>query len=99
MRRAYALRSTEKLQRAKPNLGVLKEYRKREEEWMRRAQEADDTTKERDSQKQRYDQLRKQRLDEFMTGFTAISFKLKEMYQVCIFCVSRLQFLIHFGIR
>ena len=82
---AHAFRSTEKLQKAKPNLGVLKEYRKREEEWLRRAQDAEDTTKQRDSQKQRYDQLRKQRLDEFMAGFTAISFKLKEMYQVCVF--------------
>jgi hypothetical protein len=76
--------STEKLQKAKPNLGVLKEYKKREEEWTRRAQEAEDTTKQRDAQKQHYDQLRKQRLDEFMAGFTAISFKLKEMYQVCV---------------
>lgn len=72
----------EKLQKAKPNLGVLKEYRKREEEWLKRAQDAEDTTKQRDAQKQRYDQLRKQRLDEFMAGFTAISFKLKEMYQM-----------------
>jgi structural maintenance of chromosome 4 len=76
---------TEKLQKAKPNLGVLKEYKKREEEWNRRAQDAEDTTKQRDAQKQRYDQLRKQRLDEFMAGFTAISFKLKEMYQVCVY--------------
>lgn len=56
---------------------------------MRRAQEAEDTTKQRDSQKQHYDQLRKQRLDEFMAGFTAISFKLKEMYQVRAFQGSR----------
>lgn len=81
----HAFLSTEKLQKAKPNLGVLKEYRKREEEWLRRAQDAEDTTKQRDAQKQHYDQLRKQRLDEFMAGFTAISFKLKEMYQVCVF--------------
>lgn len=37
--------STEKLQKAKPNLGVLKERRKRVEEWMRRVQEVEDTTK------------------------------------------------------
>ena len=77
--------STEKLQKAKPNLGVLKEYKKREEEWNRRIQDAEETTKQRDAQKQHYDQLRKQRLDEFMAGFTAISFKLKEMYQVRVF--------------
>jgi len=56
---------------------------------MRRAQDAEDTTKQRDAQKQNYDQLRKQRLDEFMAGFTAISFKLKEMYQVRFFLRSR----------
>lgn len=63
---------------------------------MRRAQEAEDTTNQRDTQKQHYDQLRKQRLDEFMAGFTAISFKLKEMYQVCVSRDSRDQFLISF---
>jgi len=82
MRSVKAFISTENLQKAKPNLGVLKEYRKREDEWTKRAQEAEDTTKQRDAQKQHYDQLRKQRLDEFMAGFTAISFKLKEMYQM-----------------
>lgn len=36
----------------------------------------------RDAQKGTYDSLRKKRLDEFMTGFNAISAKLKEMYQM-----------------
>lgn len=66
---------------------------------MRRAQDAEDTTKERDAQKQRYDQLRKQRLDEFMTGFTAISFKLKEMYQVRVVCDFRFRWLMSFENR
>lgn len=74
----------EKLKNAKPNLSVLKEYRKREEEFLRRAQDFENITKARDSQKQNYEALRKQRLDEFMTGFNTISFKLKEMYQVCL---------------
>lgn len=42
-------------------------------------------TLRRDEAKKRYDDLRKRRLDEFMAGFTAISQKLKEMYQVCCF--------------
>jgi structural maintenance of chromosome 4 len=49
---------------------------------MKRAKDLEETTAARDSQKQLYDGLRKQRLDEFMTGFSAISLKLKEMYQV-----------------
>lgn len=55
---------------------------------MRRAQDLEDTTRLRDEQKQKYDDLRKQRLDEFMTGFNTISLKLKEMYQVRLFKVQ-----------
>lgn len=72
----------EKLKNAKPNLSVLKEYRKREEEFLKRAKDLDEITKLRDDQKGVYDGLRKQRLDEFMAGFSLISMKLKEMYQV-----------------
>lgn len=49
---------------------------------MRRAQDLEEVTNLRDQQKQKYDDLRKQRLDEFMTGFNLVSLKLKEMYQV-----------------
>ncbi|KZT27497.1 RecF/RecN/SMC protein [Neolentinus lepideus HHB14362 ss-1] len=72
----------EKIKNSKPNLAALKEYQKREEEFLRRAQDLEATTNQRDEMKQRYDSLRKQRLDEFMAGFTAISLKLKEMYQM-----------------
>ena len=73
---------TEQVKNANPNLGVLKEYRKREQEFLNRAKDLDEVTAQRDAQKAKYDGLRKQRLDEFMTGFSAISAKLKEMYQV-----------------
>ncbi|RDB19364.1 Structural maintenance of chromosomes protein 4 [Hypsizygus marmoreus] len=72
----------ESLKRAKPDLSVLKEYRKREEEFLNRAKDLDTITSQRDAQKQKYDGLRKQRLDEFMAGFNLISLKLKEMYQM-----------------
>ena len=39
-------------------------------------------TEERDETRARYDELRKRRLDEFMTGFNVISLRLKEMYQM-----------------
>ena len=73
----------EKLKNSKPDLSVLKDYRKREEEFLRRAADLEEVTKLRDAKKAEYDGLRKQRLDEFMTGFNTISLKLKEMYQVC----------------
>lgn len=74
---------SEQVKNANPNLSVLKEYRKREQEFLNRAKELDEVTARRDAQKATYDGLRKQRLDEFMTGFNMISAKLKEMYQVC----------------
>jgi structural maintenance of chromosome 4 len=67
---------------AKPNLDVLKQYRKREQEFLARAQDLDAVTTKRDECKKEYDTLRKKRLDEFMSGFNQISSKLKEMYQV-----------------
>jgi structural maintenance of chromosome 4 len=60
----------------------LKEYKRREKEFLERAQELERVTQERDATKQKYDDLRKQRLEEFMVGFQIISMKLKEMYQV-----------------
>lgn len=63
-------------------MDVLKEYRKREQEFLNRAKDLEEVTGRRDAQKAKYDGLRKQRLDEFMTGFSTISSKLKEMYQV-----------------
>jgi structural maintenance of chromosome 4 len=72
----------EKIKKARPDLTVLKEYKQREQEFMNRAKDLDTITAERDSQKAKYDGLRKQRLDEFMAGFNLISLKLKEMYQV-----------------
>jgi structural maintenance of chromosome 4 len=84
----YAQRLTfalsEQLKRSRPNMAVLKEYQRREEEFLRRVKDLDETTALRDAEKQKYDSLRKQRLDEFMAGFSTISLKLKEMYQVSI---------------
>lgn len=42
----------------------------------------DRITECRDQQKQMFEDLRKQRLDEFMCGFSVITNKLKEMYQM-----------------
>ncbi|KAG9079604.1 hypothetical protein FS749_008379 [Ceratobasidium sp. UAMH 11750] len=72
----------DKVGNAKPNLNVLVEYRRREKEYLQRAKEFEQVTKQRDEQKAKYEELRKRRLDEFMTGFNTISSKLKEMYQM-----------------
>lgn len=74
----------EDIGKAKPNLNVLVEYRRREAEFLDRARDMEAVTSSRDAAKKRYDDLRKVRLDEFMAGFSAISSKLKEMYQVSL---------------
>jgi len=71
----------EKVSKGSGNLTVLVEYRKREAEFLNRAKDLEQTTNERDEAKRLHDDLRKQRLESFMSGFSIISSKLKEMYQ------------------
>ncbi|NWH45905.1 SMC4 protein, partial [Fregata magnificens] len=66
----------------KPNLGAIAEYKKKEELYLKRVAELDDITNERDKFRQAFEDLRKQRLNEFMAGFNVITNKLKENYQM-----------------
>ncbi|KAJ3107536.1 hypothetical protein HDU97_003841 [Phlyctochytrium planicorne] len=72
----------EKVGKMAPNLQVLVEYRQKLDVYLKRAADLDDITQQQDNAKNQLDELRKRRLDEFMDGFTAISQKLKEMYQM-----------------
>ena len=53
-----------------------------EELYLQRVAELDQITDFRDKQRAYYEDLRKQRLNEFMAGFSVITYKLKEMYQM-----------------
>ncbi|KAK9239271.1 RecF/RecN/SMC [Lipomyces kononenkoae] len=72
----------EKTATAQVDLTVLKEYRRREQEFETRNADLKDAVSQRDAVKNRYDDLRKRRLEGFMDGFSQISIKLKEMYQM-----------------
>jgi structural maintenance of chromosome 4 len=72
----------EKIKNSKVDLTVLKEYKKQQALFDNRARELEEATEARDKKKQEYDDKRRQRLDQFMTGFNQISLKLKEMYQM-----------------
>jgi structural maintenance of chromosome 4 len=61
---------------------VLDEYKKKLEIYLARAKEVENVNEQREKAKQDLDNLMKKRLNDFMTGFSAISLKLKEMYQV-----------------
>jgi structural maintenance of chromosome 4 len=73
---------TEKLQNVNIDMAVLVEYRKRVEDYQKRSKDLEEAVQSRDSAKQRVDDLRERRLEEFMDGFSTISLRLKEMYQV-----------------
>ncbi|XP_076435848.1 structural maintenance of chromosomes protein 4-like [Babylonia areolata] len=72
----------EKLAQMKPNMAAIAEYKKKEELYLARVSELDQITEVRDGQRRYHEDLRKQRLDEFMSGFALITGKLKEMYQM-----------------
>lgn len=57
-----------------------------EEAYLARVKELDEVTSERDQKRREHEAMRKQRLDEFMAGFSVITTKLKEMYQVSEVC-------------
>ncbi|PNY25856.1 Structural maintenance of chromosomes protein [Tolypocladium capitatum] len=72
----------EKIQNVNVDLGVLAEYRRRVEEHAARSSDLQSAIAQRDSAKKRCDDLRRLRLEGFMEGFSAISLRLKEMYQM-----------------
>ena len=72
----------EKTQNVNVELGVLAEYRRRVEEHASRSSDLQAAVTSRDRAKKRCDELRKLRLEGFMTGFSLISLRLKEMYQM-----------------
>ena len=72
----------EKTQSVTVELGVLAEYRRRVEEHAARNADLQSAVAQRDTAKKRCDDLRRLRLEGFMEGFSTISLRLKEMYQM-----------------
>jgi structural maintenance of chromosome 4 len=71
-----------KLEDVRVDLSVLAEYRRRVEEHAARSADLADAVSQRDTAKRRCDELRRLRLEGFMEGFSVISLRLKEMYQM-----------------
>lgn len=63
-------------------LSVLAEYRRRVAEHTSRTADLNEAVTARDTAKKRLDDLRRLRLEGFMEGFSTISMRLKEMYQM-----------------
>jgi structural maintenance of chromosome 4 len=64
------------------DLAVLGEYRKRVEEHAARSSDLAEAVSSRDAAKRKCDELRELRLYGFMEGFSIITARLKEMYQM-----------------
>ncbi|XP_041972452.1 structural maintenance of chromosomes protein 4 [Aricia agestis] len=67
---------------SKPNVQAIQDYRTKEELYLKRAAELDEITTKRNEMRALYDQLRKKRTTDFLSGFNTITNKLKEMYQM-----------------
>eukprot|EP01006_Ploeotia_vitrea_P008099 TRINITY_DN19124_c0_g2_i1.p1 TRINITY_DN19124_c0_g2~~TRINITY_DN19124_c0_g2_i1.p1 ORF type:complete len:393 (+),score=95.38 TRINITY_DN19124_c0_g2_i1:129-1181(+) len=72
----------ESLKKLKPNFGAIKEYRLKQADYQKKLADLEAITKERNDCLRMLEALKKQRLQEFMAGFTQITVKLKEMYQM-----------------
>ncbi|KAL9052323.1 MAG: hypothetical protein Q9162_005467 [Coniocarpon cinnabarinum] len=72
----------ERSQNAQIEVGVLAEYRRRSEEHAARSSDLAEAVNQRDAAKKRCEELRRLRLEGFMEGFSIISLRLKEMYQM-----------------
>ncbi|CAH1155594.1 unnamed protein product [Phaedon cochleariae] len=67
---------------AKPNLNAIGEYRKKQSVYIERSNELEEISNKRMEMRKLYDNLRQQRREEFLKGYSIIKLKLKEMYQM-----------------
>jgi structural maintenance of chromosome 4 len=65
-----------------PNMSAILEYAEKKRKYDEQFAQVEALTVQRNESRGRHDALRKQRLEEFMHGFSIISMKLKEMYQM-----------------
>ncbi|QLG74564.1 hypothetical protein HG535_0G04470 [Zygotorulaspora mrakii] len=67
---------------ASANIEILEEYARRLADYQLRKLDLNDAVEKRDGMRQKLDELKKKRFEEFMHGFGIISMTLKEMYQM-----------------
>ncbi|KAH8308273.1 hypothetical protein KR059_009767 [Drosophila kikkawai] len=68
--------------RKKPNLGCIKDFNEKRNIYLERVRVLEDITSKRNEMRDKYEEVRKRRYKEFMDGFSIITRKLKEMYQM-----------------
>ncbi|KAG8224875.1 hypothetical protein J437_LFUL006469 [Ladona fulva] len=66
----------------RPNLAIVQEYKEKQDLYIKRVEDLEAITKKRNDQRQFYLNARHQRTQEFLSGFSIITSKLKEVYQM-----------------
>eukprot|EP01017_Pseudomicrothorax_dubius_P040050 TRINITY_DN6221_c0_g1_i4.p1 TRINITY_DN6221_c0_g1~~TRINITY_DN6221_c0_g1_i4.p1 ORF type:complete len:494 (-),score=192.72 TRINITY_DN6221_c0_g1_i4:140-1621(-) len=72
----------EKLKATQPNINAINEYKKKFKDFKDKEREMNEINEKIGNCRTRSEQLKRTRFDEFMAGFTIISTKLKETYQL-----------------
>eukprot|EP00300_Choanocystis_sp_HF-7_P009147 c16284_g2_i1.p1 GENE.c16284_g2_i1~~c16284_g2_i1.p1 ORF type:complete len:1310 (+),score=433.28 c16284_g2_i1:87-4016(+) len=70
------------IENIKPNFSAVERWQAKDREYLKRSRELEDLGRIRDEKRREHDALKSRRLQEFMDGFTTITMKLKEIYQM-----------------
>lgn len=65
-----------------PNMQIIADYEEKDKLYLQRVTDLEAITTERNNLRDVYENARRQRMNEFLAGFTLITSKLKEMYQM-----------------
>lgn len=65
-----------------PNMQIIADYQEKDALYMNRASDLEETTTARNKMREIYETARRRRIQEFLHGFSLITTKLKEMYQM-----------------
>lgn len=71
-----------KLPEQMPNMQIIADYQEKDAVYMSRAADLEETTSARNKMRDIYETARRRRIQEFQDGFSLITTKLKEMYQM-----------------
>ncbi|OAD59356.1 Structural maintenance of chromosomes protein 4 [Eufriesea mexicana] len=75
-------KAQKKLPSEVPNMQLIAEYKEKDALYLKRTAELEKITTERNNMREIYETARRRRIQEFLAGFTIITDKLKEMYQM-----------------
>ena len=79
---AQLQRAKQRLPEEIPNMQIIKDYQIKEAAYLKRASDLEEITAERNKLRDTHETARRRRCEEFLAGFTIITGKLKEMYQM-----------------